>query len=286
MTYKQQHTTAHVKQVNEDGSVRFRLTSKKVDRHGEVVIPNGINLDNFKNNPIVLFGHGFRNNVPVGKIKPESFKITNTYVDADVIFDEDGEDPFAKMIGSKVRNGFLNAGSIGFRPTVIGDDPVMTGQRGATILEWELFEFSIVPIPSNADALAKRDFEEECKSLAPNLDDSIFTPPIKFESIESTTDLPITIKDIETVIEKAGKVLSSKNRTLVKNVADSMRGLLTELDDLLKATEPKPAADEEEKQMGEKEILQSQDILITQTLRSLEISDLQNTLNDLKSIVL
>ena len=28
------------------------------------------------------------------------------------------------MIGDKVRNGFLNAGSIGFRPTVIGNDPI------------------------------------------------------------------------------------------------------------------------------------------------------------------
>ena len=35
---------SHVKEVNEDGSVRFRLTEKKVDRTGEVVIPQGVNL--------------------------------------------------------------------------------------------------------------------------------------------------------------------------------------------------------------------------------------------------
>jgi len=291
MTYKPKRLEARVKQINDDGSVRYRLTSKKVDRHGEVVISDGVNLDNYKENPIVLFGHGWsseQGNVPIGKIKPDSFKVTSTYVDADVIFDEEGKDPFAEMIGDKVRNGFLNAGSIGFRPTVLGNEPVMPKQTGVTILEWELFEFSIVPIPSNTDSLAKREFAEfkqECKSLNPDLDDSVFTPPIKFESIDSTTGLPITIKDIETVIEKAGKVLSSKNRKLVKGVADNMRGLLSELDILLEATEPKPKDDTEGVDKGaDTDTVKKEKInaIIGEIRISLENSMLQNELNELK----
>ena len=123
-----------VKQVNDDGSIRFRLTSKRVDRDGEVLIPTGIILDNYKLNPIVMFGHVFQVKIPIGKIDVNSFKITSTYVDADVIFDEEGKDPLAEMIANKVRNGFLNAGSVGFRPLVIGQEPVLPKQTGATIL--------------------------------------------------------------------------------------------------------------------------------------------------------
>lgn len=320
---KDRHSTAQVKQVNDDGSVRFRLTSKKVDRHGEVVLPDGIKLENFKSNPVVLFGHGFRNDVPIGKIDPDSFKITSTYVDANIIFDEEGKDPFAEMIGDKVRNGFLNAGSIGFRPEVVGNEPVLPKQTGATIQEWELFEFSVVPIPSNADALAKREFvefREQCKATMDEpekFDDAlnefylkegntealneliihkdfdkfrsdklnemkkgIIALPFKTESASgSINDLHDIDLKLAELSGKAGRVLSSKNRTLVKKVAESMEGLLDELKALLIATEPKP---EEGKDIDEQNL--KSDVLIKNTLESIEITKLINNINDLKRI--
>ena len=310
MTYKPRRFDIQVKQVNDDGSVRYRLTSKKVDRHGEVVIPDGVNLDNFKENPIVLFCHGYgsqQGNVPIGKVKPDSFKVTSTYIDADVIFDENGKDPFAEMIGDKVRNGFLNAGSIGFNPIVIGSEPVLPKQTGVTILEWELYEFSVAPIPSNTDALAKREFAEfrlACKSVMdkPEEFDELLTEfYTKQDNEQALNELIIhkefdefrknkldeqklnqRKKDIKTATEiafdiKSGRVLSSKNRTLVKSVADNMRGLLSELDILLEATEPK-GNDEDEKINEEKKVN------IKPILESLNISNLQNELNKLKTI--
>ncbi len=278
MVYKPKRYSTEIKKVNDDGSVRFRLTSKKVDRHGEVVLPDGIILDDFKNNPVVLFGHGWGgagNNVPIGKINIDSFKITSKYVDADVVFDDEGKDPFAEMIGDKVRNGFLNAGSIGFRPTVISADPVLPKQKGATITEWELFEFSIVTIPSNADALAKRDFINKCKTLAPDLDDSIFAPDIIKTKFDFESEL----------IEKEGRVLSSKNRKLVKNVASSLEDLLNVLKALLEATESKPA-DEKDLDLEElREQKRTHDVLIKQTLEAIETTTLINNINDLKRIV-
>ncbi len=286
MKYDVRHITAEVKQVNDDGSVRYRLTSKKVDRHGEVVLPDGGKLDDYKNNPIVLFGHGYMTNVPVGKIDPDSFKVTSTYMDANVIFDEEGKDPFAEMIGDKVRNGFLNAGSIGFRPTVMGNEPVLPKQTGATIQEWELFEFSVVPVPSNTNALVKREFYDECKSLAPNYNfDSIFK---ETKTINKTNSVPIFNElEVEKAIElaeqlKAGRVLSSKNRNLVKNVADQMRPLLKMLDTLYEATEPKP---ETEKGFDIENVKRLQDILIKQTIESLEMTKIFNNINDLRRIV-
>jgi len=287
MKEKIKHLSSKVKAVNDDGSVRFRLTNYQVDRHGEVVVPDGVDLTNFKNNPIVLFGHGFETSVPIGKFKPNSFEVTKDYVDGDIIFDDKGLDPFAEMIGNKVRNGFLNMGSIGFMPKTISNDPVLPKQTGVTIQKWEPYEFSVVPIPSNTGAAAEKEMEQfrlECKSLMPDMDDSIFASPFKKESTDGTADNPSlgilgTIEKLSPdLIEKAGRVLSSKNRTLVKNVADEMRGLLTQLDILLEATEPKGDTDSGDKDTD----TVKKDNVLDLILGALNITKLQNDLNELK----
>ena len=155
--------SAEVVKKNADGSVRFILTRKEVDRYGDVVMPEGIDVKEFKSNPIVLFGHGGgsnQGNIPIGKIMMETLRISKTQVEADIMFDEESGDEFAEMIAKKVRAGFLNAGSIGFRPIEISNDPVLPKQTGVTFNKWKLLEFSVVPIPALPSALAKRDFVE------------------------------------------------------------------------------------------------------------------------------
>lgn len=152
----------HRKAVNEDGSVRFRFTEKVLDRHEEVVMPMGARLDDYKKNPLALWAHGWgaSEDVPIGKTLIDSIEITEDYFDANIMFDESGDDKFAKMIASKVKNGFLNACSIGFRPIVISNEPVIEGQTGPTFLEWELFEISICSIPANPNALVLNSFNQ------------------------------------------------------------------------------------------------------------------------------
>ena len=152
----------HKKGVNEDGSVRFRFTEKAIDRYDEVVIPSGARLDNYKKNPIALWAHGFgsHESIPIGKTDINSIEITDTYFDANIIFDDKGEDDFAKMIADKVRNGFLNAVSIGFRSITTSKEPVLEGQRGVTFWEWELFEISVCAVPALPSALITNEFSD------------------------------------------------------------------------------------------------------------------------------
>jgi len=141
--------------------IRFRLTERTVDRYGEVVEPLGVVLETYKTNPVVLFQHGYtvdQGMLPIGKLDVDSAKITKKYFDADVHFDSD--DKFAAKVENKVRKGFLNAGSIGFKPITISKDTVLPKQNGITHKEWELMEFSIVTIPALPSALAQREFNE------------------------------------------------------------------------------------------------------------------------------
>ena len=152
-----------LKQDDEESeAIRWRLTERKVDRDGEVVEPAGGMLENYLANPIVLFAHGWhfdQQMVPIGKIIPDSIKQTKTFIDADVVFHDSGSDPFSAMIADKVRGGFLGAGSIGFKRVEVSDEPVLPRQTGVTFTKWELIEFSIVPVPSNARA-TRRSFDE------------------------------------------------------------------------------------------------------------------------------
>jgi len=146
-----------------DGVLPFVLTERVVDRDSEVIEPAGAKVQNFLKNPVFLWVHDLRS-LPIGRIIPETLKITPQRVTADVKFDMD--DPFARLVYHKYKNGFLNAGSIRFLPISYSDRPVLDGQRGRTYKEWELLEFSAVPVPANPNALVQRkEFEGDERAL-------------------------------------------------------------------------------------------------------------------------
>jgi HK97 family phage prohead protease len=70
----------------------------------------------------------------------------------------DTNDNFAKTIKSKVLQGFISACSIGFRVLAISEDKkdMVSGQKYPTITKSELYEVSLVDIPSNANAVKLR----------------------------------------------------------------------------------------------------------------------------------
>lgn len=164
----------YAKQISSDSRpgdpIPWRLTTREIDRDGEVVEPSGVILDNYVKNPVVLWAHGFEmeRRPPIGRILPETIVKTTDYLDADVVFDIN--DPFARLIESKIRSGFINCGSIGFRPHLVDTNRTdkLPGQQGVTHKEWELLEFSIVPVPANPNATRKEyeDFINEANQAA------------------------------------------------------------------------------------------------------------------------
>jgi len=154
-----------VVKANEDGSIRFKLITNDVDRYSEVVLPFGAQLDNWKSNPIWLWGHNLEKyggmlRPPIGKININTIEQNDDALEVDVFFDEIGQDAFAAMIADKHRTGFLNACSVGFIPITISKDTVKTGQKGVTHVKYDVLEGSSVPIPANPNALQQKEWGE------------------------------------------------------------------------------------------------------------------------------
>lgn len=139
---------AEVKEV--EGVTRtleFTITTGSVDRDNDTIAPGGWNLDSYKANPVVLWAHSYKD-LPVARatsITMHGDKMTSV-----AEFPPRGTYPFADTVYDMLKGGFLNATSVGFRPQKY----VFNAERGGVdFKEQELLEYSIVPVPANAEAL-------------------------------------------------------------------------------------------------------------------------------------
>lgn len=133
----------------------FTISTASVDRDGDTIDPKGWMLDNYRKNPVVLFGHDY-SSLPVGKAT--NIITTEHGLKAEVEFPPMGVYPFADTVHDMVKAGFLNATSVGFAG--IEANKSKDRERGYDFMKQELLEFSIVPVPANPEALVQRGLEE------------------------------------------------------------------------------------------------------------------------------
>jgi HK97 family phage major capsid protein len=138
------------KAKEENGTFDVIVSTEDVDRAGEIVRQDGWDLTNYKNNPVVLWGHDYYN-MPIG-ICTETYKTTVRGVPAlgakGVFFPAD-INPLAQQVRRMYEYGLktgYNVGcttSVGFIPKEFDHD------SGNVITKAELLEFSFVPVPAN-----------------------------------------------------------------------------------------------------------------------------------------
>jgi HK97 family phage prohead protease len=131
-------------------SKTFILSDESVNRYGFWVRTDGISVDAFLKNPVMLYSHN-EQLLPIGKwtnIRKEHGQLL-----AEPEFDE--SDNFALGIKAKVEAGYINAASIGFDVVKTSVEPAYfkPGQTKATVTECELYEASICIIGANKGAL-------------------------------------------------------------------------------------------------------------------------------------
>lgn len=153
----------------------------KRNSYGFKIRTEGISLERFEGNPIMLDGHNISNLSAIGmwiNIKKENGLLT-----AETSFDLKDEN--AKKIAEKVEGGFIKGASMG----ISFSKKDFSYENGELVLNHcEIYEASIVAVPSNANALrltmdgeemSETDIKTLCLSIAQNSTE--FQPKINTE---------------------------------------------------------------------------------------------------------
>ncbi|ACI50358.1 peptidase U35 phage prohead HK97 [Gluconacetobacter diazotrophicus PA1 5] len=152
-----------------ENTATFIITTPETDRANDNVITSGIDVSNYLNNPVVLWGHDDED-FPIGKcisLDKNSDRIIATVKFAD--FSTPIAGVRAACVHSLITQGILNAVSIGFRPI----ESYFNDDGGFVIEKSELLEFSVVNIPCHQDALILDHTSEDTDSEESVLDESV-----------------------------------------------------------------------------------------------------------------
>lgn len=131
--------------------VRAVISTSAPDRAGEVIVPTGLrNADEFLRNPVVLWAHQ-RSLPPIGTC--ERLTIESDRVIAETKFS--ASSPFARDVFKLYAEGVLRGWSVGFVPAQVRPIPPSRDRPrgGVCYPEWDLLEYSAVPVPENPQAL-------------------------------------------------------------------------------------------------------------------------------------
>jgi HK97 family phage prohead protease len=231
-----------VKTDDEKRSVTFTITTGAVDRDNDTINVDGWDLKSYLKNPVVLFAH--RSDLPP-VAKATSVVKTAGALRATTEFLPAGIYPLADQVYEMVKRGFLRATSVGFRPK--RDKYSWNEERGGIDFEeQELLEFSVVPVPSNPEALlsASKDFAAAGpESLA------AFRKAFDLAERALATDAPpLTAAQMENFVfggyksgewpeQKAGRRLSAKTEASLKSARTSVDEAAKHLKDVLAEAE-------------------------------------------------
>ena len=148
------HTSPFTEKLSADpGAMTLTavISTSDPDRAGDVIVPHGLSTsEEYLRNPVVLWAHN-RTLPPIGSclrldVEPDRIVAVTKFAEGH---------PFAEDLFRLYEQGILRGWSIGFLPLSAQrlPEPGPNGRRGLRIDEWELLEYSAVPIPTNPGAL-------------------------------------------------------------------------------------------------------------------------------------
>lgn len=134
----------------ETRSVRVVASTETVDRHGTILEQDWL-LESYSRNPVVLYSHASRE-LPIGhasdvRVEAGALVATLNFVSAEA-------NPLAEQVWQSIQQKSLRAVSVGFYPHDVRLER-RDGQDVLVLSKNELLEISVVPVPSNPDALVQ-----------------------------------------------------------------------------------------------------------------------------------
>lgn len=220
--------TARQEGAPEDRTVRFVGTTAATDRDKSRLVMGGMRAAAYRKNPVISWNHSESSEDPDVAVIGRSLSEEVFPDRVEVVCQFETENPTADKVLRKVLNGFLKGMSVTFAP-------IREHKEGdvRVIDEWELWSWSVVPIPSNAGALAKR------SALSKN-GDPMNAEIMKKLGLEEGATFDQAIAALLTYL--AGTDDSKEDRQMVVDAVMAMKG---EPDGDEKGADDKPMDDKE-----------------------------------------
>jgi HK97 family phage prohead protease len=156
-------------------------STPSVDRDADRVFPMGIDCENYRKNPVLIFGHSYSDPANIiGRSADITVDETGVRILPELREPASANDP-QHIVKALWDQGLLRAASIGFRPI----NMVKNAFGGHDILACELFEISLTPIPSNQEALRL-----VAKALRPEDEPTTVTPDEEMPPEDPPADVP------------------------------------------------------------------------------------------------
>lgn len=137
-----------IKEQTENGG-KIIISTGDLDRDRDRVKPSGANVTNYLNNPVVQFAHNYSEPwATIGKTVNLEIKPEGLVADFELRPPANEQDP-QNIVRLLWEGGWIRTASIGFNPT----SAVENEEGGRNFEEWDLLEWSLVPVPANQAAL-------------------------------------------------------------------------------------------------------------------------------------
>lgn len=191
------------------------ITTSAIDRGGESIDTSGIDTGNYMQNPVVLYGHDYEG-LPIGKTTKLSQFKNKIKAQFQLAVEEY---PFAATVAALIKGGYLNATSIGGIVKQWSEDY-------KTILEMEMLEFSVVPVPANQEALmTSRSMEqitgksvEQIRGEFADFSHKVFVDKLSGMPQDEVKDAIKTLKFLVARLEEAAEQPSLQDEKNTKHV--------------------------------------------------------------------
>jgi len=207
------------------------ITSSRLNCYGTRVLTEGVDLEQYRKNPILLYMHrrGSRGDMPIGII--ENIRVDGDFIYGTPKFDGDTEEE--KIIAAKWERGTLRMLSAGLEilEWSEAEEHLTQGQTRPTVTRSKLTEVSVVDIGANDDALQAVRLYQNGKLLT-------------LAQGEECEHLPLLKSNTPTSADEEGAGNSNIQNTFQMNEILQLLGVATENDALaaIKALQEQNAA--------------------------------------------
>ena len=193
----------------EEGVIEVIVNSGKLDRQGEILDINGLDLTNYLESPVVAWGHKY-DEPAIGKATKVWKDSSTGALKAVVKFAIEHSD-MAKLVYNLIKDGYMNAFSIGFIPIEGEEDK----DGNLIYTKSEMLEFSAVLVGADPRALAT------AKSLYGDEAEKVLKGEINAKDFHFKP-----YSESDEAIEKSGRVLNKSNRKLLKDAVMALQAVI------------------------------------------------------------